>query len=207
MAEQLPRRGMEARRAPVLGGTHQQAVVTRTEYGGVYVPTLHMWRPAVERAMTMMSNMDSDEQRLAQFTDTDVEAVRHMAIEAYTYCPSEVMRIRGNLALVAHSLTTLRYGRGREIQGEDLMTAEFVEAGLLTGSPRKARPTGSRVADHDGRGNTVVHSRSGGLAHGRRVPGGRGGRSFSSSRPGRRTLRLAHEPQHRSFQQAVQEKG
>ena len=82
--------------------------------------------------MTMISNMDSDEQRLAELTEMDVEAVRHMAVEAYTYCPSEVIHVRGNLALVAHSLTTLRYGRS--IQGEDLMTVEFVETGLLTGS-------------------------------------------------------------------------
>ena len=78
--------------------------------------------------MTMISNMDSDEQRLAEFTEMDVEAVRRMAVEAYTYCPSEVIHVRGNLALVAHS----RYGRS--IQGEDLMTVEFVETGILTGS-------------------------------------------------------------------------
>ena len=126
MAERLPGPGLEAGRAAASGGLHGRAAVPGTGYGGLYIPAMHMLRPAVEWAMTMI------EQRLAEFTEMDVEAVRHMAVEAYTYCPWEVIHVRGNLALVAHSLTTLRYGRS--ILGEDVMTVEFVETGLVTGS-------------------------------------------------------------------------
>ena len=85
MAERLPGPGLEAGRAAASGGLHGRAAVPGTGYGGLYIPAMHMLRPAVEWAMTMISNMDSDEQRLAEFTEMDVEAVRHMAVEAYTY--------------------------------------------------------------------------------------------------------------------------